>query len=165
MEILYGIMVQCCSNLTWQRVREQTQIYQFRQSSNFRWNIPYKNNEISMRWCINSRTISTWLLVRWDFCMGFWYNVVQILPDNWLEYKYSCVSAVRAPISLGMGPAEEFKIAVQLVDVILYGVLVQFRTNFTWQFVVVEVQNFQRRESSNLTGNQTCQNSSKWQYS
>ena len=47
--------------------------------------------------------------------MGFWYNVVQILPDNWLESKYRFVSAVRAPISLGIGPAEEFKIAVQLV--------------------------------------------------
>ena len=57
--------------------------------------------------------------------MGFWYNVVKILPDKSLEPRFRYVSAVRAPISLGIGPAEEFKIAVQLVgDISFNGIFV-----------------------------------------
>ena len=62
--------------------------------------------------------------------MGLWYNIVQILPDNLLEYSHSVVSSVRAPISLGIGPAEEFKIAVQLVrDMSVNGAIVNGTNN------------------------------------
>ena len=38
----------------------------------------------------------------------------------------------------------------------LYGIMVQCRTNITWQFIGVETQRCQCRESSNLTGNRAC---------
>ena len=71
--------------------------------------------------------------------MGLWYNAVQILPDNRLEYSRSCVSAVRAPISLGIGPAEEFKIAVQLVgDISVYGYI---STKITYLQKITKMKN------------------------
>ena len=45
-----------------------------------------------------------------------------------MSYRYSDVSAVRAPISLGIGPAEEFKMSVQLVGDI------SFNGMFVWDY-------------------------------
>ena len=151
------------------------------------------------------------------FSIEFCYNVVIILPVNWLLFSHNLVSAVRAPIWLGiapvkmvqngstvstwrsveanylpvkalvlkdryesvwfsgnilviaspMSPTKNNKISICdfSVYVIFHRVLVQCRSNLTWQRVVAQTQICQFRQSSDLAGNRACQNSSKWQYS
>ena len=161
-----------------------------------------------------------WHVIQWDYCMGFWCNVVLILPDRELPSRSRYVSSVRAPISVGIFPTKNNKISMwwllgqwnfQIFSVqcntnltcqlilkeiqilkccqqpnfrwnipykitrlvcgdysvyaIFYRVLVQGRTNLTCQLIIVQPQECQRCESSDLAGNRACQNSLKWQYS
>ena len=99
--ILYGVLVHCNNNLTWQFVVSEIKPSKCCQLPNFSWNIPYKNNKISILWRV----------VQWDYCMGFWYNVVQILPDRELPSRFRYVSSVRAPISVGIFPTKIMRLA------------------------------------------------------
>ena len=99
MGFLYGIVVQWRTNLTWQLILPQIQRCQCRESSNLTGNRTCRRVQ-------NVSTISTWWVVQWDYCMGFWYNVVLILPDRELPQRSRYVSSVRAPISVGIFPTK-----------------------------------------------------------
>ena len=99
MGFLYGIVVQCRTNITWQLIGAQRQRCQCRESSNLTGNRTCRRVQ-------NCSTVSRWLVVLWDFCMEFWYNVIQILPDRELDRRSSSVSSVRAPISVGIFPTK-----------------------------------------------------------